>query len=73
VAFSPGFDIQSAFLLLILEAVQKLLLLKPESYVLGLDIVVEDSSNKGRVDMTVKFNGHIYLFEFKVIELRPEG
>ena len=40
---------------------------------LGLDIVVEDSSNKGRVDMTVKFNGHIYLFEFKVVELLPEG
>jgi len=34
---------------------------------------VEDSSNKGRVDMTVKFNGHIYLFEFKVVELLPEG
>ena len=69
----PGFDIQSAFLLLILEAVQKLLLSKSASYVLGLDIVVEDSSNKGRVDMTVKFNGHIYLFEFKVVELLPEG
>jgi hypothetical protein len=40
---------------------------------LGLDIVVEDSSNKGRVDMTVKFNGHVYLFEFKVVELLPEG
>jgi hypothetical protein len=23
--------------------------------------------------MTVKFNGHIYLFEFKVVELVPEG
>ena len=40
---------------------------------LGLDIVVEDSRNKGRVDMTVKFNSHIYLFEFKVVELLPEG
>ena len=34
---------------------------------------MEDSSNKGRVDMTVKFNGHLYLFEFKVVELLPEG
>ena len=23
--------------------------------------------------MTVLFNGHIYLFEFKVVELVPEG
>ena len=36
----------------------------------GLDVVVEDSSNLGRVDMAVRFNSHIYLFEFKVVELR---
>ncbi len=40
---------------------------------LGLDIRVEDSTNKGRVDMTVLFNGHIWLFEFKVVEMVPEG
>ncbi|PIQ54003.1 MAG: hypothetical protein COW02_05745 [Comamonadaceae bacterium CG12_big_fil_rev_8_21_14_0_65_59_15] len=40
---------------------------------LGLDITVEDSSNQGRLDMAVRFNGHIYLFEFKVVELVPEG
>lgn len=40
---------------------------------LGLDIVVEDSTNKGRIDMTVRFNGHVYLFEFKVVEMIPEG
>jgi len=40
---------------------------------LGLDITVEDSSNQGRLDMAVRFGGHIYLFEFKVVELVPEG
>lgn len=40
---------------------------------LGLDIRVEDSTNKGRIDMTVLFNNHIWLFEFKVVEMVPEG
>ena len=40
---------------------------------LGLDITVEDASNVGRVDMAVDFAGHIYLFEFKVVEQLPEG
>ncbi|MDR2091777.1 MAG: ATP-binding protein [Azoarcus sp.] len=40
---------------------------------LGLDIVPEDVSNRGRLDMTVKFNGQIYLFEFKVVEDEAEG
>ena len=39
----------------------------------GLDIVVEDSSSHGRLDMAVRFNDNIYLFEFKVVELAPEG
>ena len=39
----------------------------------GLDVTVEDSSNHGRVDMAVRFNGHVYLFEFKVVELTPES
>ena len=39
----------------------------------GLDIVVEDSSSHGRLDMAVLFNGNVYLFEFKVVELVPEG
>ena len=38
----------------------------------GLDIVVEDSSH-GRLDMAVLFNNNVYLFEFKVVELSPEG
>jgi hypothetical protein len=40
---------------------------------LGLDIVVEDAGNTGKVDMSVDFNGHLYLFEFKVVEQVPEG
>lgn len=40
---------------------------------LGIDTIVEDSSSLGRLDMAVKFNGRIYLFEFKVIEHSKEG
>ncbi len=40
---------------------------------LGLDITVEDSSSHGRLDMAVLFNGNIYLFEFKVVEMASAG
>jgi hypothetical protein len=40
---------------------------------LGLDITLEDASNHGRLDMAVRFNQQIYVFEFKVVELTPEG
>jgi hypothetical protein len=40
---------------------------------LGLDIILEDVTNHGRIDMTVKFNQNVYLFEFKVVELTPNG
>ena len=40
---------------------------------LALDITVEDASNHGRVDMTVVFDDHIYLFEFKVVEQMSDG
>ena len=40
---------------------------------LGLDLAVEDSTNLGRIDMTLKFNEQVYIFEFKVVELAPEG
>ena len=40
---------------------------------LGLNITVEDSSSHGRLDMAVLFNNHVYLFEFKVIELASAG
>ena len=39
----------------------------------GLDLTVEDSTSHGRVDMAVRFGGHVYLFEFKVVESEPEG
>ena len=40
---------------------------------LGLDVTVEDSTSHGRLDMAVCFNANVYLFEFKVVELAPEG
>ena len=40
---------------------------------LGLDVTVEDSSSHGRLDMAVRFNDAVYLFEFKVVEMVPEG
>ena len=40
---------------------------------LGLSVTVEDASHFGKVDMTVDFSGHLYLFEFKVVEQLPEG
>ncbi|WP_020504169.1 ATP-binding protein [Lamprocystis purpurea] len=40
---------------------------------LGLDLTTEDASRQGRVDLTLKFNGRIWLFEFKVVELEPAG
>ena len=40
---------------------------------LGLDITVEDSTNHGRLDMAVRFDGHVYLFEFRVVEMSGEG
>ena len=40
---------------------------------LGYEIVVEESSNHGRLDMAVRAGGQVYLFEFKVVELAPAG
>ena len=40
---------------------------------LELDLTVEDASSHGRVDMAVRCGGAVYLFEFKVVELEPEG
>ena len=33
---------------------------------LGLDIIGEDVTNRGRIDLTVKIDGKIYIVEFKV-------
>jgi len=40
---------------------------------LGVDITPEKSSNAGRLDMAVRYNHQVYLFEFKVVELSPDG
>ena len=39
----------------------------------GLDVRVEESTSHGRLDMAVRFNGQVYLFEFKTVEKEPEG
>ena len=40
---------------------------------LGLDIRLEDTTNNGRIDMAVLFNAQVFVFEFKVVELVPQG
>ncbi|WP_456371423.1 AAA family ATPase [Thermodesulfatator atlanticus] len=40
---------------------------------LGLDVRVEEATNQGRLDMAVLFEGRCYLFEFKVVDDKPEG
>ena len=39
----------------------------------GFDLIAEDSSSGGRSDMVVRFNGGIYIFEFKLLRDAPEG
>ena len=38
-----------------------------------MDIIPEEVSNHGKLDMAVQFNGEVYLFEFKVVEGEAEG
>ncbi|UHJ64383.1 ATP-binding protein [Melaminivora jejuensis] len=40
---------------------------------LGLDMVLEDATNQDRIDMALRWLGQTWLFEFKVVELVPEG
>ena len=40
---------------------------------LGLDLRLEDSTSFGRIDLTLLFNDQVFLFEFKVVELAPQG
>jgi hypothetical protein len=35
---------------------------------LGLDTIPEDTSSTGRLDLAVRLPGHVYLFEFKVLD-----
>ena len=37
----------------------------------GRDPVVEDSTSRGRVNLAVRLHGHVYLFEFKVVDDPP--
>ena len=39
---------------------------------LGLDVIAEDITNIGRIDLTVRIEDKIYIIEFKVIELIKE-
>ena len=38
----------------------------------GLDLTVEDSTSRGRVDLTIRLDGRVYLFEFKVVDSAPK-
>ncbi|MFZ2959575.1 MAG: AAA family ATPase [Candidatus Ozemobacteraceae bacterium] len=40
---------------------------------LGLDVIAEDATNKGKIDMRVKLDHRTFIFEFKVVELTPAG
>ena len=39
----------------------------------GFDVRAEESSSHGRLDMVVRANGGVYLFEFKVVDRAPAG
>jgi len=40
---------------------------------LGLDVVPEDASNTGRLDLAVRYAGQVFLFELKVVADQPTG
>jgi len=40
---------------------------------LGLEVVAEDATSKGRIDMTVKLGRRIFIIEFKVVEMEGDG
>ena len=40
---------------------------------LGLEITVEASSNPGRLDMVMRFQGQVYIFEFKLVGDQADG
>ncbi|QEN05652.1 hypothetical protein EW093_13330 [Thiospirochaeta perfilievii] len=40
---------------------------------LGLDVIAEDVTNLGRIDLTVKIENIIYIIEFKVVEIVTDG
>ena len=40
---------------------------------LGLDVRAEESTSRGRLDMSLRFEGDVFLFEFKVLEQAGPG
>ncbi|MBU6185275.1 MAG: PD-(D/E)XK nuclease domain-containing protein [Cyanobacteria bacterium REEB444] len=38
---------------------------------MGLDLQPEDGTSQGRIDLTLRFQRQIYLFEFKLVERFP--
>jgi hypothetical protein len=40
---------------------------------LGVDIIAEDVTNRGRIDMTLLLDNYAYVFEFKVVDSDSEG
>ena len=40
---------------------------------LGLEVNAEESTDQGRVDLTVRLDKRVYVIEFKVVELEPGG
>ncbi|MCX7760514.1 MAG: ATP-binding protein [Hydrogenothermaceae bacterium] len=39
----------------------------------GFNMIAEDYTSKGRIDLTIIYEGRCYIIEFKVVELEPEG
>ena len=39
----------------------------------GFEPVGEESVSRDQADMALRFNGQVYLFEFKVVDRGPEG
>ncbi|MDX8393415.1 MAG: PD-(D/E)XK nuclease domain-containing protein, partial [Mariprofundales bacterium] len=40
---------------------------------LGLEIIAEDTTNHGQIDLSVKLGNRIFIMEFKVVEQAGEG
>jgi hypothetical protein len=38
----------------------------------GFDVVAEDTTNRGRIDLTITYNNKAYIIEFKVVEDQSE-
>lgn len=38
----------------------------------GLTLIAEDTTNKGRIDLTIVYDDNVYIIEFKVVEIDKE-